>query len=468
MNMLIDGAMTRRTALAALGSAVAAPALARGGIPANARPNILYIMADDMGHADLGCYGSRNARTPAIDSLAARGVKFANAYANSCVCSPTRIALLTGRYQGRFRIGLEEPIAFNGGELSLPRGTTTLPGLLKGLGYDTSLVGKWHIGELPASSPLDYGYDYFFGTPSGGTDYFAHATTINGHEMGKLFENRTEVERHGYLTDLLGEKAIERVRHSAQQHRPFFVSLHFTAPHWPWEGPEDADVGSTTADPRQMERGNIHTYAAMMESMDANVGRLLAEVARLGLEENTIVVFTSDNGGERFSDSWPLTGMKGELLEGGIRVPLIVSWPAQLPKQADSRQVTMSMDALPTLFSAAGGDPSKVDGLDGIDLMPFLHDVDRTVDRTLFWRHRAGDQIAVRSGQWKYLRAYGRDYLFDLADDERERADKQAAMPEKVSAMKAAHAGWLAQMLPYPAQSYSEDMLGKFADRPKE
>lgn len=468
MNMVINGAMTRRTALAALGSAVAAPALARSGMSTKARPNILYIMADDMGHADLGCYGGRNARTPAIDALAARGVKFANAYANSCVCSPTRIALLTGRYQGRFRIGLEEPIAFNGGELSLPRGTTTLPGLLKGLGYDTSLVGKWHIGELPASSPLDYGYDYFFGTPSGGTDYFAHATTINGHEMGKLFEDRTEVERHGYLTDLLGEKTIERIRLSAQRHRPFFVSLHFTAPHWPWEGPEDADLGSATTDPRQMDRGNIHTYAAMMESMDANVARVLAEVARLGLEQDTIVVFTSDNGGERFSDSWPLTGMKGELLEGGIRVPLIVSWPGQLPEQADSAQVAMSMDALPTLLSAAGGDPAKVAGLDGIDLTPFLHDLSRTVDRTLFWRHRAGDQIAVRSGRWKYLRAYGRDYLFDLSDDERERSDRQAAMPDKVDELKAAHARWLAQMLPYPAQSYSEDMLGKFADRPKE
>ncbi|GFZ96197.1 MULTISPECIES: sulfatase family protein [Sphingobium] len=468
MKTSMTGAMTRRAALAALGSAVAAPAVARGGRSGPRRPNILYIMADDMGHADLGCYGSRNIRTPAIDAMAARGVKFGNAYANSCVCSPTRVALLTGRYQGRFRIGLEEPIAFNGAELSLPRGTRTLPGLLRDLGYTTSLVGKWHMGELPASSPLDHGYDYFFGIASGGTDYFAHATSINGHEMGKLFENRTEIDRPGYLTDLLGAKAIDRMQQAARKERPFFISLHFTAPHWPWQGPGDAAQGSATADPRQMDGGNVRAYAAMMESMDANVGRVLAELARLGLEEDTIVIFTSDNGGERFSDSWPLTGMKGELLEGGIRVPLIVSWPAHLPQGRDSAQVTMSMDALPTLLSAAGGDPDRVEGLDGIDLMPFLRDVDSRTDRTLFWRHRAGDQIAVRSGQWKYLRSYGRDYLFDLSQDERERADRKAAMPGKVAELKAAHAGWLAQMLPYPEHSYSEDMLGKFADRPGE
>ena len=466
MNKFISGAVTRRTALAAMGSMIAVPDIARGGPRARHRPNIVFIMADDMGHADLGCYGSRNQRTPVIDSLAARGLKFDNAYANACVCSPTRLALLTGRYQGRFRMGLEEPIAFNGHELTLPRGTKTLPGLLRQQGYRTALIGKWHLGELPASSPIDHGYDYFFGVHSGGTDYFAHATTINGHPMGGLFENREPIDRPGYLTDLFGEMAVAQVRAAGKGGQPFFLSLHFTAPHWPWQGPDDAATGSATADPRQMDGGNLNTYARMMESMDANVGRVLDELTRLGLDDDTIVLFTSDNGGERFSDSWPLTGMKGELLEGGIRVPLLVRWPGQVPQGATSAQVAMSMDALPTLLAAAGGDPASVEGLDGIDLLPFFRDPARVAERMVFWRHKAGDQIAVRSGAWKYLRLHGSEYLFDLSADERERADRKAAMPEKLAELRAAHTRWSAEMLPYPQQSYSEETVGKFADRP--
>lgn len=465
---LIDTPLTRRTMLAACGSmAAAAPALARTGNSGRKPPNIVYIMADDMGHADLGCYGSRHIRTPAIDGLAQRGVRFTQAYANSCVCSPTRTALLTGRYQYRFRIGLEEPIAFNGHELSLPRGTPTLPGELRALGYHTALVGKWHIGEPPASNPLDWGYDYFFGTHSGGTDYFAHETTLGGHRLGQIYENRSIVDRPGYLTDLFGDFAIKQIAYSNQANKPLFLSLHFTAPHWPWQAPGDDASGSAERDPRQPDGGSLATYARMMESMDANIGRVVAELARLGMDGDTILIFTSDNGGERFSDTWPLIGMKGELLEGGIRVPLIVSWPGELPQDSISHQTTMSMDTLPTLLSAAGqlAPPS---GLDGMDLLPFLRSPDRVVDRTLFWRHKAGDQIAVRSGRWKYLRMNGSEYLFDLATDERERADVREREPEILAQLKTAHAAWNAGMLPYPEGSYSESVVGRFADRSAE
>lgn len=455
--------LSRRSALAALGIAAAAPALGRSVRRSIKRPNIIYIMADDMGHADLGCYGGRNHKTPAIDRLARRGIRFTQAYANSCVCSPTRTALLTGCYQGRFPIGLEEPIAFNGHELALPKDTATLPGELRKLGYRTALVGKWHLGEPPASSPLDFGYDYFFGTHSGGTDYFAHATTLNGNRLGELYENREKITREGYLTDLIGTVAIDQIQTAHRDRVPFFVSMHFTAPHWPWQTPDDAATASAEKDARDMQGGNIRIYGRMLESMDANIDRVLRELARLGLDGDTIVMFTSDNGGERFSDTWPLTGMKGELLEGGIRVPLIVSWPRGLPAGVDSDQVAMSMDAMPTLLAAVGGTAPL--GIDGVSLLPNLRDPKQVTTREIFWRHKARQQYAVRSGDWKYLRIDGKEFLFNLAADERERADVKPIEPARLNALRSASEKWNGRMLAYPEKSFSEDMKGKFADR---
>lgn len=462
--MVMPGAMpmSRRAMLAACAAAAAHAAMASpvGGVR---RPHILFIMADDMGHADLGCYGGRHIDTPNIDALAARGVKFANAYSSSSVCSPTRTALLTGCYPGRFQIGLEEPIAFNGGTLSLPKGTPALPAILRSQGYRTALVGKWHVGEPPASSPLDWGYDYFFGIHSGGTGYFAHEAVVEGHRFGELYENRQVVQRPGYLTDLLGDVALEQIKASGRSAQPLFLSLHFTAPHWPWEGPGDADSAVAGIDARDMAGGNVGTYRRMLESMDANIGRVLALLKRLDMDRDTLVIFTSDNGGERFSDSWPLTGMKGDLLEGGIRVPLIAAWPDIVPAGESSDQVTLSMDMLPTLVAAARA--GAVSAVDGIDILPFLKAPDRSMDRTLFWRHKARNQAAVRRGSWKYLRVSGQEFLFDLSQDERERADLKGLQPERLAALRSAHADWERTMLPYPEGSYSEDMSGKFADR---
>lgn len=463
--MVTTGAlrMSRRAMLTACAAAAATQAAGGKSKDAARRPNIVFIMADDMGHADLGCYGGHHIRTPNIDGLAARGVKFTNAYANSSVCSPTRTALLTGCYPGRFQIGLEEPIAFNGNELALPGGTPTLAELLHQLGYHTALVGKWHIGEPPASSPLDWGYEYFFGTHSGGTDYFAHEAVVEGHKMGELYENRAIIKREGYLTKLLADVAIEQIKASSRSARALFLSLHFTAPHWPWQGPDDAHRSLPDADARDNSGGSVETYARMMESMDANIGRVLAELKRHGMEQNTLVIFTSDNGGERFSDNWPLTGMKGDLLEGGIRVPLIAAWPGNVPNGATSEQVVISMDMLPTLEAAARG--VDVQSVDGMNMLSFFTTPARNVDRTLFWRHKARHQAAVRSGAWKYLRIGKHEFLFDLSKDARERADLSKIHPGRLAALRAAHAHWEKQMLPYPEGSYSEDMSGKFADR---
>ncbi|HLP01256.1 MAG TPA: sulfatase-like hydrolase/transferase, partial [Opitutaceae bacterium] len=320
-----------------------------------ARPNIVFIMADDLGYADVGCNGAPELQTPHIDALAARGVRFVQGYANSAVCSATRVALMTGRYQYRVRIGLEEPLASNERE-GLDPTHPTLPSLLKKAGYATTLVGKWHLGLLPKHGPLQSGYDEFFGFRGGAVDYFTH------RERGQedLWDGDMPVEHAGYLTELLGDRAVSVVNKRAKAGEPFLLSLHFSAPHWPWEGPGDKAEAERLSKPGthgglfHYDGGSLQTYRRMVESMDQQIGRVLQALEQNGLTENTIVVFTSDNGGERFSNTWPFSGRKTELLEGGLRVPTILSWPARLPQGCVSQQVAITMDWLPTLLAAAG------------------------------------------------------------------------------------------------------------------
>jgi len=445
------------TVTAALGLLPTFDAVARSAD--RRKPNILFIMADDLGYADLGCYGSHHIKTPNLDRLASQGAQLFQGYANSSVCSATRTALITGRYQYRLPCGLEEPIAMS--KIGLPSNVPTLPGLLRKLGYHTALIGKWHLGPMPDFSPLDRGYDSFFGISDGGSDYFEHGL------LGKanLYEGRSPVERAGYLTDLLGSKTVDQLDEAAATGLPFFISLHFTAPHWPWEGPEDEAIAKTIANPIHMDGGNLKTYAAMVESMDDNVGRVLDKLDRLNLSDNTIVVFTSDNGGERFSETWPFIGAKTELLEGGIRVPLIIRWPAHIGAGSTSQQVMISMDFAPTLLAAAGMEQRRMSGLDGENLLDILTGKAPEHSRTLFWRYNAAEQAAAREGDWKYLKIRDREYLFDLGADQRERANLKEREPERLKALKAAFATWNATMLPYPDDAYSHNVSGDWADR---
>ena len=449
----------------ALALAGALPALA--GCDASAQlparpPNILFILADDLGYADLGCYGARGTMTPALDGLAAGGLRLTQGYANSCVCSATRIALITGRYQQRLRVGLEEPINTLDPSLRLPPGHPTLPSLLKAAGYRTALLGKWHIGLNPAAGPLDYGYDHFFGYPGGGTNYYQQPGGGTPQTPDALYNDRDPVRRPGYLTDLLGDEAVRWI---GGGQGPFFLSLHFNAPHAPWVAPGDEAAAASWTDSFDRGRGSLAIYAQMVLAMDQNIAKVLAALDRVGVANDTIVVFTSDNGGERFSDMWPFTGVKGELLEGGIRVPLIVRWPGRIAAGGVSPQVMTTMDFLPTLLAAAGRAPDPAFPSDGENLLPVLRGQAAPHPRRLFWRHRTGGQAAVRDGDWKYLLLGGKEHLFDLSRDERERADRKSEEPARLASLQGAWAAWNATMLPYPASSYSYDPGEIDADR---
>ena len=425
------------------------------------RPNIVFIVADDLGYADLGCYGGRDASfgpvSPVLDGLAAQGLKLTQGYSNSPVCSPTRFALMTGRYQYRLRGAAEEPInskSRGSTTLGLPPEHPTLPSLLRDAGYRTALMGKWHLGYPPAFGPLRSGYDEFFGPMSGGVDYFTHCSSTGQHD---LYLNDAEQQEGGYLTDLITDHGLDFVRRMAGGARsgtPFFLSLHYTAPHWPWETRDDEALAQEVkGNLFHLHGGNIDTYRRMIHHMDEGIGRLMDLLRAEGLERDTLVVFTSDNGGERFSDNWPLVGGKMDLTEGGIRVPWIAHWPAVIAPGSTSTQTCMTMDWSATMLDAAGATAAASHPLDGRSLMPLLRDATWHDDQPLFWRMNHRGQRAMRHGPWKYLRVDGHDYLFNLEGDERERANLAPIAPERLAAMVQAWEAWEATMPPIPADA---------------
>jgi arylsulfatase A-like enzyme len=420
------------------------------------RPNFIFILADDLGHADLGCYGGRAPVSPRLDELAAQGKRFTQGYANSPVCSPTRFALLSGRWQYRLRGAAEEPLtgakARQRNDLGMPPAHPTLPSLLHDAGWRTALVGKWHLGFPPLFGPLKSGYDEHFGPYSGGVDYFNHQTMKGRHD---LWENDRPAHVEGYLTDVLSERAIDFVRRCAGGGQPFLLSLHYTAPHWPWESRDDAHVPATLGgEIHHPGGGSIHTYRKMIHHMDEGIGGLVDELGRLGIADNTLIVFTSDNGGERFSDNWPLIGGKMDLTEGGIRVPYIVHWPACVPAGTVCDAPIITMDWTATMLAAAGVAAHPDYPLDGVPLLDALAvRAAGDVERALFWRMKYRDQHAMRQGRWKYLRIEGIEYLFDLQQDERERANRAAHQPERLAAMRQAYGCWYAGMPSVPTDA---------------
>jgi len=460
--------ITRRTALVgALGIAALAttrPALAQGS---TRKPNVLYIMADDLGYADLSCYGRRDYQTPVLDALATEGMMFTHAYANSAVCTATRVGLATGRYQYRLPVGLHEPLGPQ--PVGLPPEHPTVASLMRDAGYRTTLIGKWHMGSLPDYGPLKSGYDEFWGLYGGGVDYFRHG--FGGRS--DLWDGETRVEEAGYVTDLLADRTIATLDRRKADAMPFFISLHFTAPHWPWESNDEegrAESERIAGAPSEGGGGILHydggslaTYARMMKSLDDNIGRVLARLAELGLADDTIVVFTSDNGGERFSDTWPFTGKKTELLEGGLRVPAIVRWPGVVGAGSQSTVPFISMDWLPTFVAAGGGHQHPAYPSDGVDIGPALRGA-ALPKRSLFWRYGIRGQRAHRRGSYKYLKINDNEFLFDVVTDPLERANLKSREPERFAEMKSAWEQWDAGMLHDPSAPSAGNTPNYWAD----
>lgn len=442
--------VSRRVFLGAMGSGAVQSARL---LAAAERPNLLFILADDLGYGDLSCYGRPDYQTPIVDRLARQGILFTSAYAAAPVCTPTRCAFHTGRYPQRLRVGLEEPLqARSGPDVGLPPEHPTIATQLKKAGYETALIGKWHLGWKPEFGPNRHGYDEFFGILSGAEDYFTHeASDIpnNGKFGGPdLWENLTPIQRVGYLTDLLSDRVVQYI--SRARTRPFYLSLHYTAPHAPWEGPEDAAIGHTEHGPGPMVAGgSARIYASMMKSMDAGIGRVLDALKKAGLERRTLVIFTSDNGGERYSYNWPFSFRKMYLHEGGTRVPAIVRWPGVIAAGRRTDEPAITMDWTATMLAVAGASADPSYPMDGEDLTPILKASGTMRQRTLFWRTRLRD--AARLGNWKYLKDPDGEFLFDLSIDPGEHADLKPKHADVFKDLQTRFAAWNAQMLPKPS-----------------
>lgn len=414
------------------------------------KPNILVILADDLGYGDVGVHGCKDIPTPHIDALARSGIRFTSGYVTGPLCSPTRAALMAGRHQCRFGHELNPPAITepNPGKIGLDLRETTFADRMKRAGYVTGALGKWHLGEGEEYHPLSRGFDEFFGFTGG-----AHSYVIAGDKRyGPIVRGREPVELKGYLTDVLADEAADFMRRHREE--PFFLYLAFNAVHTPMDAPAEARAKfSSIQDPQR------RTYAAMTWKMDEAVGRITQKLRDLGLAEKTLVFFLSDNGGPLVrgaavngSSNAPLRGGKTQLLEGGIRVPFMAVWPGVLPADKVDDRPVIQLDLVPTALAAAGVtiDPSWK--LDGVNLLPYLTGKASGVPHeSLFWRH--GGQWAVRQGPWKLVRWLDRHdneaesrmiepQLFNLADDIAEQHNLIATQPDKARELQAAYDEW--------------------------
>jgi arylsulfatase A-like enzyme len=423
-------------------SAVPKPLSAKAETSGNERPNIILIMADDLGYGDISCYGGW-VRTPNIDALAQGGMRFTDYHSNGAVCSPTRAALLTGRYQQR--CGIDAVVTAKGParETGMAQKEITFAEILKQRGYATGLFGKWHVGYRVEFNPTKQGFDEFTGYVSGNVDYHTH---IDQADITDWWKGPEKVPEDGYVTDLITEHAVGFLRR--HKDKPFCLYLPHEAPHYPYQGRQDPPErlpggrkGKKTQGP-EIKRA----YREMIEIMDQSVGRVVETVRKLGLERNTFIFFCSDNGANKQGSNGPLNGFKGSLWEGGHRVPAIASWPGRIKPGTTCHQTVLGMDLLPTLASIAGATvPAGLD-LDGTDLLGLLTKGAELPERTLFWAYR--NQSAVRQGPWKLLIQDNREQLFNLATDPREHTDLAPQHPDRVTTLHAALTAWQRDVSP--------------------
>lgn len=405
---------------------------------ADYRPNILLILADDLGFEDLGFQNSPEIQSPNLDRLATNGIRFADGHTTASVCSPSRAGLMTGRYQQRFGHEANVPPTPHGMDLD----EVTLGQRMQQAGYRTGIIGKWHLGNLDSQYPTARGFDYFYGLREGSRSYFYNAKKDDkpGNHHG-IEENGKQVSFEGYLTDVLGDKAIDFIDEPSK--KPFFLYLSFTAPHGPMHGKEE-DIARFA----HIENPKRRTYASMVWAMDRAIGKVIDKLEAQGIADNTLIWFLSDNGGAsgNGSSNLPLAGFKGIKFEGGIRVPFIMHWKNRFPKGRVFNPMVSALDILPTCLAAAGGDPKSERPLDGVNLLPFLDTPQNSVPHeTLFW-HKLWFS-AMRSGPWKLI--YVQDYgyaLYNLKDDLSERKDLSKLMPERVEEMAKSMNNWKSEL----------------------
>lgn len=390
-------------------------------------PNIIFIMADDLGYGDISCYGSKTINTPHIDKLASTGVKCTDYHSNGAVCSPTRAALMTGRYQQR--AGVSGVItAKSHRHTGLDLKEWTMGEAMKNLGYQTALFGKWHLGYDPKFNPTKQGFDEFKGFVSGNVDYHRHIDQ-EGHfdwwQQDKLKDDP------GYITDLITNYSIDFIRRNKD--KPFLLLINHGAPHYPLQGRKTPGFRVTGKSNNKQPKLKLDDpkaiYKEMIEVMDEGIGNIILELEKHGIRKNTLIIFTSDNGPARIGSPGILRGKKGQVYEGGHRVPGIFNWPAQLPSGTKCTSTMLTMDMLPTFVTVAGGktDPSRK--LDGINILPALMGKPHKRE-PLFWQH--GTATAVRDGYWKLVSTKNHTQLFDLSKDLQEKHNLAKQHPEQV------------------------------------
>jgi arylsulfatase B len=434
--------------------AILAVLSATTALAAQSPPNVLVIVADDMGYGDLGCYGSKQIATPNLDALAASGARCTDGYVSASVCAPSRAGLLTGRYQNRFGFEhnlISDTSVYSEGSLSIPKDEQTIADRLSSLGYATACIGKWHVGEhLDWQLPNQRGFDYFFGMRNGSHGYFP---TIGKH---RLYRNDEKVKTidEPYLTDWFTSESIAFIeRHEAKQSKqPWFVYLSYNTPHSPMQAKQqDYDAAS------HIENKRRRKYVAMQHCMDQNIGRIRQFLAKRKLTKDTLIVFLSDNGGSVYASSAinaPLRGEKGTFLEGGLRVPMIWSWPGHIEPEQTYRHPVISLDILPTVLAAAGstieqetigkGRNQKRRIYDGINLLPFFGSKQQqgAPHKTLCWRMLMRG-AAVRQAEWKLVRTpFAPPQLYNLHTDIAEQQNLAAKHPQRVTKLMAALTRW--------------------------
>jgi arylsulfatase A-like enzyme len=406
-------------------------------LAADRRPNVVILVADDLGYADIGAQSiSKDVRTPNIDAIGASGVRFTQGYVSAPVCSPSRAGLLTGRYQEKFGFEANEIAGYQQIH-GLPADQHTLADALKSEGYATGAFGKWHLGIRPECRPLQRGFDEFYGF-LGGLHAYMNMRPAAAQGDNAIRRGDTPVDEKDYLTDAITREAVSFIdRHESG---PFFLYVAYNAVHVPLQVPD-----SYTAPFANVKPPKRKLMDGMLAAEDTGIGRIIAALHTAGLTDNTLVVFLSDNGGptdENQSRNAPLRGYKGQIYEGGIRIPMMMSWPGHVPPGRVLDQPVISLDIFPTALAAAAIEPKSELQLDGVNLLPLL--MEKTIDRphqTLYWRFLP--QWAIRNGDDKLMMGYdGKVRLFDLSKDVSERNDLISSQPDLAKRLQAKYDAW--------------------------